>query len=248
MHQDPILEVRDLVLELGGKRILDHLSMEFWPGHVHAVVGPNGAGKSTLASTIMGLAGYRRHEGDILFEGRSIVDLSVDQRAALGITMAWQEPARYEGLSVRDFIAAGAKDASSKRVARALETVGLSPDAYLPRAVDRTLSGGERKRIELASILAMEPRLVIMDEPDSGIDMEALNRIFEAIARLRESGATVLLITHSQAVLERADHAFLICCGKMLDKGGIDRIKEFFGDHCVPCDHKNTPAPGELLG
>lgn len=246
MRQEPLLEVRELTLELGGRRILDRLSMEFWPGHVHAVVGPNGAGKSTLASTIMGLSGYRGHGGDILLSGESIVGLSVDERAGRGMTMAWQEPARYEGLSVRDFVSAGARDGSM--TAEALETVGLSPSAYLDRAVDRTLSGGERKRVELASILVMEPRLVIMDEPDSGIDVEALNRIFGAIRKLRDDGSTVILITHSQTVLEQADHAFLICCGKLLDKGGIEKIRAFFGERCVPCDHKNTPEPGELVG
>jgi Fe-S cluster assembly ATP-binding protein len=119
--------------------------------------------------------------------------------------------------------------------------VGLEPNEYLGRAVDRTLSGGERKRIELASILTMEPRLVMMDEPDSGIDVEALNRIFDAIQFLKEKGSTVLLITHSSTVLEKADHAFLICCGKMVEKGPVDKIIKYFGEKCIPCDHKNEP-------
>jgi len=245
MSEQAILEVEDLQLDLGGKRILDHLSMEFWPGHVHAVIGPNGAGKSTLASTIMGLAGYRDIQGDIRFEGESIRSLSVDERARRGITLAWQEPARFEGLTVRAFIAAGAKDGSEANLRRTLEFVGLSPDAYLDRAVDKTLSGGERKRVELASILAMEPRLVIMDEPDSGIDVEALNRIFEAIRTLKRQGTTVLLITHSLAVLKQADHGFLICCGKMMNKGAVDKIEAFFGTSCIPCDHKNDPEEEE---
>ena len=107
--------------------------------------------------------------------------------------------------------------------------------------MDRTLSGGERKRIELASILAMEPRLVIMDEPDSGIDVAALQRIFEAVGALRRAGATVVLITHSLAVLEQAEHAFLICCGQLIDKGDVGRIADYFGERCMPCDHQNQP-------
>ena len=237
-----LLELRDVVLDLGGKRILDHLTMEFWPGHVHAVVGPNGAGKSTLAATIMGLAGYEHFSGEILFAGESLKGMSVDQRAARGITLAWQEPARFEGLTVEKFIAAGARNGSRKAVAEQLGRVGLDPAAYLGRAVDRTLSGGERKRVELASILAMAPRLVLLDEPDSGIDIEALNRIFEAIRLLKESGATVLLITHSLTVLHQADHAFLICCGQMIDKGSIEHVEAFFGQACVPCDHQNEPT------
>jgi Fe-S cluster assembly ATP-binding protein len=241
MGDKKILELRDLVLDLGGKRILDHLDAEFWEGHVHAVIGPNGAGKSTLASTIMGLEGYREGSGTLVFDGVPIRDLSVDERARLGITLAWQEPARYEGLTVRDFLGAGAKDKSEAALEKVLDRVGLDPSAYLDRAVDRTLSGGERKRIELASILAMEPKLVLMDEPDSGIDVEALNRIFEAIRHLKETGTTVLLITHSLAVLRQADHAFLLCCGKVVDKGAVDKIEDFFGQRCVPCDHKNVP-------
>ena len=237
-----ILEIKDVVLDLGGKRILDHLSAEVWAGHVHALVGPNGAGKSTLASTIMGLGGYGGYAGDILFEGRSLKGLGVDERARLGITMAWQEPARFEGLPVRSFIAAGAKQPSEQTLAESLELVGLSPDAYLPRAVDKTLSGGERKRIELASILAIEPRLVLMDEPDSGIDVDALNRIFDAIRRLKQQGATVILITHSMTVLQQAEHAFLMCCGRLIDKGSVSRITGYFSDKCLPCDHQNRPT------
>jgi len=238
---ESILEVRDVTLELGGKRILDGLSLDVWEGHVHAIVGPNGAGKSTLASTVMGLGGYREHTGSILFRGEDITELSVEERARKGITLAWQEPARFEGLAMERFILSGAPDRDPKRAASALETVGLEPDRYMGRAVDQTLSGGERKRVELASILAMEPDLVIMDEPDSGIDVEALQRIFEAMRSLREKGATVLLITHSMTVLEQADHAFLICCGRILDKGSVEKISEFFGEKCIPCDHQNVP-------
>ena len=216
--------------------------MEFWPGYVHAVIGPNGAGKSTLASTIMGLSGYRHHTGDIFFQGESINQLSIDQRAQKGITLAWQEPARFEGLTIQRFIQAGIKGKSLGKVRKVLELVGLDSNNYLNRLVDTTLSGGERKRIELASIVIMKPKLVIMDEPDSGIDVDALNCIFEAIQILKKSGSTVLLITHSLTVLKQADHGFLICCGKLLKKGSIEILEGFFGNKCVPCDHKNEPV------
>ncbi|MGB5984098.1 MAG: ATP-binding cassette domain-containing protein [Desulfobacterales bacterium] len=241
MTQPSILETRDVSLTLGEKLILDHLSLSFWPGHVHAVVGPNGAGKSTLANTIMGRAGYTDFSGDISFEGNSLKGLTIDQRARLGITMGWQEPARYEGLSVESFIRAGAGDKFRDHSSKALEQVGLKPAEYLSRAVDRTLSGGERKRIELASILTMQPKLVLMDEPDSGIDVEALERIFDAIGHLKQQGSTVLLSTHSPTVLKRADHAFLICCGQLMEKGPVEKIIEYFGEKCIPCDHQNQP-------
>lgn len=236
-----ILEIDDIVLNINGKNLLNHLSMEFWEGQIHAVIGPNGAGKSTLASTIMGLSGYTNFSGDIRFKGNSIKNLSVSQRAALGITLAWQEPARYEGLLVKKFIIAGAKDKSEKRARKALSTVGLNPDLYINRKVDKTLSGGERKRIELASILAMEPELVIMDEPDSGIDVEALSRIFDTLKILKNRGSTVILITHSTEVLKHAEHGFLICHGQLLSKGSIVKLQALFGTKCIPCSHKNQP-------
>lgn len=105
-----ILETKNLSLKLNGKNILDRLNIDFWEGHVHAVVGPNGAGKSTLAYTIMGLEGYRNIDGDIFFDGVSIKNLGVAERAKIGITLGWQEPARYEGLTVKQFINASAKE------------------------------------------------------------------------------------------------------------------------------------------
>ena len=242
---ESILQVQDLTLDLGGKRILDRLSIDIWRGHIHALCGPNGAGKSTLANTVMGLSGYTDFEGDIDFEGESLKGVAVDERARRGITLAWQEPARFEGLSVRRFISAGAKDKGRERAATALESVGLEPARYLGRAVDRTLSGGERKRVELASILAMEPKIVLMDEPDSGIDVEALDQIFETLQVLKKRGCTVVLITHSAVVLKHAEHAFLLCNGRLIDKGPVDKIDPYFENRCLPCDHINEPDSGE---
>ncbi len=230
-----ILALRNVSLSLGGKRILDDLSIDFWQGHIHALVGPNGSGKSTLAGLIMGLGGYTGHDGDVLFEGRSIKRLPVHERARLGMTLAWQEPARFEGLPVHSFLRAAARDKSDARLELALEQVGLDPAAYRDRAVDRTLSGGERKRIELASILVMEPKLVLMDEPDSGIDIEALDRIFEAMQQLRRQGTTVVAITHSLPVLRQAEHAFLFCCGRLVNKGPVDAIARYFEQRCHGC-------------
>ncbi len=171
--------------------------------------------------------------------------MSVEERARRGITMAWQEPARFEGLRVDRFIAAGAREKTRQKVEEVLEKVGLDPARYAGRAVDRTLSGGERKRIELASILAMEPRIVLMDEPDSGIDVEALDRIFGLLAEFKERGTTVIMITHSMAVLRQAEHAFLMCNGRILDKGAVDRISGYFENSCLSCDHLNVPLPEE---
>ncbi len=241
-----ILEIKNLKLTLGDKPIINDLSIDFWEGHIHAVVGPNGAGKSTLSATIMGLAGYRDYEGEISFQDESLKEFGVDERAKRGITLAWQEPARFEGLSVRDFIRSAAKDKSDKTVNDCLAEVGLDPDEYKYRAVDKTLSGGERKKVELASILAMKPKMAILDEPDSGIDIESINRIFDAVKTLKFNGTTVILITHSLAVLEQAEHAFLLCQGQVVDKGKVSKIRQYFEGKCLSCDHKNYPSLVEI--
>ncbi|HHH78228.1 MAG: ABC transporter ATP-binding protein [Thermoplasmata archaeon] len=242
-----ILELKNLSLTLNGKKILNDLNIDFWEGHVHAVVGPNGAGKSTLAYTIMGLEGYRKIEGDIIFEGESIKEMKVSERAKKGLTLGWQEPARYEGLSVKSFIMASAGKKSIDEVEDALKKVGLAPE-YMERAVDKTLSGGERKKIELASILAMKPRFVMLDEPDSGIDVASLEKIFEGIKLLRSYGSTVVLITHSLAVMKQAEHGFLMCGGKLVEKGSIGSIEPYFERECLPCEHKNVPDMGDKNG
>lgn len=240
-----ILQVKNLGITLGGKKILKDVSMDFEKGRVHAIVGPNGAGKSTIAFTIMGLEGYTDIQGDIIFEGKSIVNLPLDERARKGITLAWQEPARYEGLTVEKFMKAAAREKSVDTVKEALTKVGLDPHEYLTRAVDKTLSGGERKKIEVASILVMEPPLVLLDEPDSGIDIESIEKIFDVITFLKENGTTVILITHSLAVLKQAEDAFLMCNGEVVDRGITEKICGYFEDKCIPCVHKNVPELGE---
>jgi len=245
-----VLEIKDLKLQLNNKTIINRLNIDFWEGHVHAVVGPNGAGKSSLAATIVGLSGYGSFEGDILFNGESIKKLPLDQRAKRGITLGWQEPARFEGLTVHDFLMAASKEKAEVNIRNALVMVGLTPDNYLNRAVDKTLSGGERKKVELASILVMEPKVALLDEPDSGIDIESINRIFDAVHILKDRGTTVILITHSLAVLNEAEHAFLMCNGELVDKGPVDKIRKYFEDRCMSCLHKNVPdtlSPGGQL-
>lgn len=238
---DNLLEVKDLSLSLNGKSILKNIKMNIWEGYVHAIVGPNGAGKSTLASAIMGLDGYRNFTGHIYFKGKDISQLSIDERAQMGMTFGWQEPARYEGLLIKDFLKAAAKDKKDHILFEQLDRVGLDPDDYANRAVDKTLSGGERKKVELASILVMDPDLVLLDEPDSGIDVETLDKMFEVIKEQKKKRRTIVLITHSLAVLRQADHAFMFCNGEILQKAEAKKIIPYFKNKCIPCKHKNIP-------
>ena len=237
----PLLETKNLSLSFDGKQILNNLNLSFEAGKIYAIVGPNGAGKSTLSAVLMGLNDYREIEGDILFQGKSIRQDTVDQRAQKGITLAWQEPARYEGLTVKEFVRAGALEQSGTNIEQALHMVGLDPSRYLSRAVDKTLSGGERKKLELASILVMQPTVVLLDEPDSGIDVDSLSKIFEAIQIFKKQKTTVILITHSLTVLQQAEYAFLMCCGEIIDQGSGEKINPYFENKCLLCPHKNAP-------
>ncbi len=236
-----VLKVKNIKWSIDGANILNGINMDFKRGSVHAIIGPNGVGKTTLGNVIMGLDGYRDFEGDLVFNGRSIKGQDIYQRAKKGITMAWQEPARFEGLKVDKFIGAGVKGNKGKAVEDALEKVGMNPSDYFHRAVDKNLSGGERKKIELASILAIEPKLVILDEPDSGIDVASLQNIFNAVAYLKKQGTTVILITHSMEVLKHSEYAFLLCCGAVLKEGSVDEIGPYFENRCLPCEHVNEP-------
>lgn len=239
---DPILSLSDVSLTRGGRRLLDAVDADLEAGRIHAVVGPNGAGKSTLAAAIMGREDYRAlDQGRIVHRGEDITDLDITERARRGITLAWQEPARFEGLRIGRLLAASAAradgDDDPAELDRILADSGLDPERYRDRAADQTLSGGERKKLELATIMAMRPSFVMLDEPDSGIDVASLEHIFAALATLRDRGATVLLITHSPAVLAHAEVALLMCCGQIVDRGDAARIGEEFRSGCIPCDH-----------
>lgn len=230
----PILEIESLAYKAGDKSILEGLSLTVDPAEVHAVLGTNGTGKSTLAYLIIGCEGYRPSSGRIVFDGKVINDLKIHERASLGMTMAWQEPVRFEGISVRDYLALKNRGTTPSQY---LEMVGLSPELYLGRMVDKCLSGGERKRIELASVLALHPKLAILDEPDSGIDMLSTQDIVNVISEFKENGSSVLLITHREEIVLIADKASQICNGRIVCSGNPEKVAEYYKSRkCFVCD------------
>ena len=229
-----ILELIDISYSAAGRDILTGLTLGIEAGEVHALLGTNGTGKSTLAGMIMGCHGYRPMSGQIIFNGVLINDLKIHERARLGITMAWQEPARFEGLPVREYLTLGT---AKKDPESALRLVGLEPSRYRDRMVDRSLSGGERKRIELASVLSLQPKLAILDEPDSGIDMLSTDDIIRVLDFLRSGGSAVLLITHRYEIASAADRASHICGGRIVGTGTPTEItKGFKSRKCISCN------------
>lgn len=229
-----LLELRGIGLRLGAKEVLCGLNLAVARGEMHVLLGANGSGKTSLAHLVMGCDGYAPSTGEILFEGKCINALPIHERARLGITLAWQEPARFEGVSVRAYLALGAVAGDP---AHHLEAVGLQPSEYLHRPVDKALSGGERKRIELAAVLALRPRLAILDEPSAGIDLLSMDDIVRLIAAMRAAGMTVLLITHQEELALHADRASQLCGGRIVASGTPAEVTENYrARRCRRCD------------
>ena len=230
----PLLEIRDLTFAAGPQKILDRLGLVIQQQEIHALLGANGSGKTTLAYVLMGCEAYVPSAGTVLFDGRDLLPLKMHERARLGLTLAWQEPARFEGVTVREYLTLGKPDCDPEPT---LRQVGLAPERYLNRRLDKALSGGERHRIELASVLSMKPKLAILDEPSAGIDMLSINHIIDIIRALKEAGGSVLLITHQEEVALIADRASQLCAGRIIFSGGPrEAVDHFRGRTCVRCD------------
>ncbi len=248
----PLLIVEDLSVNRPGAEVLRGVNLTLWPAEVHVLLGLNGSGKTSLALTLMGCAGYTPARGRILFDGEDITYLPVNERARRGITLAWQEPARFEGLLTGDYLALGVRGDGNggpsvrERVEEALRAVALAPAAYLARPVDQSLSGGERKRIELAAVYAMRPRLAILDEPDSGIDVLCQDEIVRLIRRMADEGTAVLLITHRDEMAAAADQASLICGGVVVKTGDPEEVRAYFAQRCRPHEESLGAQPWEV--
>lgn len=232
-----MLDIQGITLMREGREILHEIDLLIDDQNIHCILGPNGSGKSSLAYTIMGCSGYLPSSGTIKFNGQDVTYASLSQRAAAGITLAWQEPARFEGLSVRDYVSICQKgNVDDERLARVLALVNMSPQRYLDREVGESLSGGERKRVELASILMMHPKLAILDEPDSGIDVISIKDIITLIQVLKEEGASVLVITHRPEIVNIGDSASLICEGRIVLSGSTSHVSDYYLKRCGPCE------------
>src|SRR5213592_1711629 len=249
MTQTPELIVKGLHVAVEGKEILKGLSLEVRKGEIHALMGPNGSGKSTLANTLMGYPRYEVTSGDILFKGRSVIEMEPDERSRAGLFMAFQYPVAIPGVSVANFLrtALNARLAPSatngdgamptrKGIApkefRALlrEKMALlkMDDSFAGRYLNDGFSGGEKKRAEILQMAILKPEIAIMDETDSGLDIDALRIVSEGVNALAGPSLGVLLITHYQRILNyiKPDHVHVMVDGRIQVSGGPELALE----------------------
>lgn len=220
--------------ELG---ILKDISLTVDDHRLEVFTGPNGGGKTTLAKIVMGLV--KPTAGRILWNGEDITDLGITERAKLGISYGFQQPPRFKGLTVRDLltIAAGNGKLSKDRCCQYLTKVGLCANDYLDREVDASLSGGEVKRIEIATILARNAQLMIFDEPEAGIDLWSFTRLTETFEQIHRAGsATMIIISHQERIISLADEVVVIGDGRISHRGSADEIlPEILADTTGSC-------------
>ncbi|MEG0035631.1 MAG: ATP-binding cassette domain-containing protein [Oscillospiraceae bacterium] len=210
-----MLELKNISFSAGGKKILDDISLSIDAGKFVAITGPNGSGKSTLAKIIMGIE--TPDSGSILFNGEDITASSIDERARLGIGFGFQQPVRFKGITVRDLLnLSGGKDLCNDDACDMLATVGLCANSYLDREVNSSLSGGELKRIEIASVLARGSKLTIFDEPEAGIDLWSFKNLINVFNDMRTVlSGSIIVISHQERILAIADEIVLISGGKI---------------------------------
>lgn len=230
-----MLKVENLHVNVGEKEILRGVNLEIKPGEFHVVMGPNGSGKSTLALTIAGHPKYEVREGKLLFEGDDITELGPDGRAKRGILLAFQVPPEVEGVKIIEFLqqvlvelkGLDPVEAYDLIVERAKELWFREEDLH--RYVNVGFSGGERKRLELLQALLIEPKLLILDEPDSGVDVDSLSVISRKMEELHKKGTAILLITHYGRILEHIDKERLTVHvmkeGRIVKTGGGDLVE-----------------------
>ncbi|EMY81201.1 Fe-S cluster assembly ATPase SufC [Psychroflexus gondwanensis] len=235
-----MLKIKNLHASVDGEKILKGINLEINAGEVHAIMGPNGSGKSTLASVIAGNEDFEVTEGDILFEKANISELSPEERAHKGIFLSFQYPIEIPGVSVTNFIktsinqvrkARGQKDMPANEMLKKIREKSALLDMdrkFLSRSLNEGFSGGEKKRNEIFQMAMLEPKLAILDETDSGLDIDALRIVSDGVNRLRNKGNATLVITHYQRLLDYVipDVVHVLMDGKIVKTGGKELAKE----------------------
>ncbi len=235
-----MLEIKDLHVSVGGKEILKGLTLSVGAGDVHAIMGPNGSGKSTLSYVLAGRAGYEITDGSITYKGEDLSKLSPDQRAARGIFLAMQYPVEIPGVTTLTFLktalnaqrrARGEKESDAMGVLRLVREKAAAlkvPEEMLKRALNVGFSGGEKKRLEILQMALFQPALAILDETDSGLDIDALKLVADGVNALRAPDRAMLVITHYQRLLSYIvpDRVHVLSAGRIIKEGGKEQAHE----------------------
>ena len=223
-----MLELRDVTFQVEEnhkeKTIIEHFSYRIQDGKFTAITGPNGGGKSTLAKLIAGIE--KPISGQIIYNGEDITEMGITERAKLGISYAFQQPVRFKGIKVMDLIRlASGEQLSAAGVCEYLSEVGLCARDYVNRDVDASLSGGELKRIEIASILARKTPFAVFDEPEAGIDLWSFQNLIKVFEKMQRANAkTIVIISHQERILNIADEIVVLADGKMKAAGPRDEM------------------------
>jgi Fe-S cluster assembly ATP-binding protein len=230
MSDAPLFQIKDLHASVEGKKILNGVDLTVKAGEVHAIMGPNGSGKSTLSYAVMGHPRYKIESGDILYKGESILGLKTNERAAKGLFLAFQYPVAVPGVSVANFLrtamkAVRGRDVPVKEFRQQLKEKikWLQMDSkFITRYVNDGFSGGEKKRLEILQMALLEPAMAILDETDSGLDIDALRIVSEGINKMINPGRGVLMITHYQRLLNYVKPRFVhvLSGGRVVRSGG----------------------------
>ncbi len=235
-----MLEIKDLHVTVAGKKILNGLTLALGEGEVHAIMGPNGSGKSTLSYVLAGRDGYEVTSGSIVFRGQNLLEMKVEQRAAAGIFLALQYPVELPGVTTINFLRTALNaqnkargdaeiDAPTflKRFKEEREKLSMS-DEMVKRAVNVGFSGGEKKRNEVLQMAMLKPRLAVLDETDSGLDIDALKLVAQGVNALRAPDRSFLVITHYQRLLDHIvpDRVHVLAMGRIVKSGGPELARE----------------------
>ena len=227
-----MLELKNICFTVDGKTILDNINLKLNTQKFYVITGPNGSGKSTLAKIIMGI--IKPSSGVIIFDGINITDKSITERAKMGIGFAFQSPALFKGITVFNLLSlATGKKINKKEACTILSKVGLCASEYIDREVNNSLSGGELKRIEIATVIAKNPVLAMFDEPEAGIDLWSFQNLTEVFKEIGASSkGTTLVISHQERILKIADQIILMENGKIKEIGDKNMINLLLKRDC----------------